>query len=154
MCVHTWEGPAIYQIWTVNQGNSNDWPKETWKKCLIKVIQAATRVQLSNSLSLRAPVCLSTQTVLFYFSINTLPVSLLSIFGGILFCKAEGPGPLSLTTDLVTRIWCFHRRNPASVAGWEPQPLQAKATQDHIPRLVHRQADSLPLSDQRSPIHC
>ena len=124
------------------------------EKCLIKVIQAATRVQLGDSLFLRAPVCLSTWTVLFYFSINTLPVSLLSIFVGILFCKAEGPGPLSLTTDLVTRIWCFHQRNPASVAGWEPQPLQAEATQDHIPRLVHRQADSLPLSDQRSPIHC
>ena len=126
----------IYQIWTVNQRNPNDWPKETRKKCLIKVIRAATRVQLSDSLSLRPPVCLSTCTGLFFLSINTLPVSPLSIFVGILFCKAEGPGPLSLTTDLGARIWYFHRHTLVSISGWEPKPcskpLQAEATRDHI----------------------
>ena len=37
--------------------------------------------------------------ILYSFSlfINTLLVSLLSIFVGILSCKAEGPGPFSLT---------------------------------------------------------
>ena len=118
MRAYTWEEPVIYQIWTVNQRNPNDWPKETRKKCLIKVIRAATRVQLSDSLSLRPPVCLSTCTGLFFLSINTLPVSPLSIFVGILFCKAEGPGPLSLTTDLVTGIWCFtDATRPQSLAG-------------------------------------
>ena len=27
MCVHTWENLEIYQIWTVNQANQQDWPK-------------------------------------------------------------------------------------------------------------------------------
>ena len=27
-CMHTWEDPEIYQIWTVNQANQNDWSKE------------------------------------------------------------------------------------------------------------------------------
>ena len=50
------------------------------------------------------------------------------------FCKAEGPGPWSLTSGLVARIWCFLCCNPASVSGWEPKPrskmLQAEATWD------------------------
>ena len=44
--MHTWEDPEIYQIWTVSQANQNDWPKETWNKYPIKVIQTAMRVQL------------------------------------------------------------------------------------------------------------
>ena len=32
---------------------------------------------------------------------------------GNFFCKAEGPGPLLLTTGLVARIWCSHCRDPA-----------------------------------------
>ena len=38
-------------------------------------------------------MCLSPRTVLCFLLINTLLVSLLSIFVGILFCKADGPGP-------------------------------------------------------------
>ena len=51
MHANTWEDPEIYQLWTVNQTNQNDLPKETWKKCPIKVIQTAMRVWLSPSLS-------------------------------------------------------------------------------------------------------
>ena len=40
---HAREDPEIYQIWAVNQTNQNDWPKESRKKCPIKVIQTATR---------------------------------------------------------------------------------------------------------------
>ena len=40
----------------------------------------------------------------------------------ILFCKVEGPGPLSLTVGPVARIWCFHHRNSDPVSGWEPKP--------------------------------
>ena len=47
--MHTWEDPEIYQIRTVNQANQSDWSKEPRKKCLIKVIQSATKVQLSDS---------------------------------------------------------------------------------------------------------
>ena len=50
MCEHTWEDPEIYQIWIVNQADLNDWPKEIQKKCLIKVIQTAKMVQLSDCL--------------------------------------------------------------------------------------------------------
>ena len=70
------------------------------------------------TLSLSLPMCLSTCTVFFFLLINTLLVLPLSICVGILFCKAEDPGPLSLTTDLVTRIRCCHCCDPSqSLAG-------------------------------------
>ena len=51
---------------------------------------------------LSLPGHLSTHTVLiFSLLINTSLVSLGSIFVGILFCKDEGPGLLSLTTGLL-----------------------------------------------------
>ena len=28
MLMHTWKDPEILQIWTVNQANHDDWPKE------------------------------------------------------------------------------------------------------------------------------
>ena len=39
------------QALNVNQTDQNDWPKKTWEQCPIKVIQTATRVKLSDSLS-------------------------------------------------------------------------------------------------------
>ena len=54
----------MYQIWTVNQANENDWPKETWKKCSVKAIQTTTSA-CSETVSQSLPVCLSTCTVLF-----------------------------------------------------------------------------------------
>ena len=66
----------------------------------------------SGSLPLSLPKCLSICTVLF-FLINTSLASLLSVFVEILFCKVQGPGPLSLTTGLVARIWCSHYHDPA-----------------------------------------
>ena len=131
--MHTWEDPEICQIWTVNQANQSDWLKGTWKKYIRKVIKTATRVQ-TQRLSLSSPVCLSTCTVLFFLLTNTSLISLLSVFVGILFCIAKGPGLLLLTTDLVARIWCFHHCNPAPVSSWErkphSKPLQAEATGD------------------------
>ena len=47
--------------------------------------------------------------------------SLLSMFMEVFFCKAEGPGPLSLTTGLVARIWCFNHHNLALISGWKPK---------------------------------
>ena len=109
-----WEDPELYQIWTVNQTNQSDCPKETQKKYPIKVIQTTLRAWLSNSgtLPLNLPVCVSTHTVLFFPLINTLLAMLLSIFVEFLFYKAEVPGPLSLTTCLLSRIWCFHHYDP------------------------------------------
>ena len=43
------EDPEISQIKAVNPANQNDWPRETQKKCPIKVIQTATRAPPSDS---------------------------------------------------------------------------------------------------------
>ena len=77
----------------------------------------------SGTLSLRLPVCLSTHTVPFFLLVNTLLVSLLSIFVGILSCKAEGPGSMSSITGLVVRIWCSHHRDLVSITGWGTEAL-------------------------------
>ena len=58
----------------MNQTNQNDWPKETWKKCPIKVIQTAMRLWLSPSFSLSLPVCLS--MLCFYCSVDNFCLSL------------------------------------------------------------------------------
>ena len=69
-----------------------------------------------------------------FLLINTLPASLPSTFVEIIFCKAEGPGPLSLTAGLVARIWFFYHCNLTLISGWKPKPhsklLQAEVTQD------------------------
>ena len=70
MSMHTWEVPEIYQIQTQNQAKQSDWPKEIQKKCPIKVIQTATSVWLSHSLS-SLLTCLFTCSVLFFLLINT-----------------------------------------------------------------------------------
>ena len=99
---------------TVNQANQNDWPEGPWKKYPIKVTQTAMRVQLRDSPSESAYVSVHMYCTLFPL-INT---SLLSVFVEILFYKAKGPGPLSLTTDLMARIWCFTAAvQPQSLAG-------------------------------------
>ena len=126
--------PEIYQIWIVNQASKSNRPKETWKKHPIKVIQTAMWVRFNKILSLSLPVCLLTWTVLFFLLINTLLALLLPIFVEILFCKAEEPGSLFLTTGLVARMWCSHHRDPDSISAWKPKPyfklFQAEATQD------------------------
>ena len=134
MHAYAWEGSEIYQIWTVNEANQSDWPKETQKKCPVKVIQTAMRAW-PGTLLLSLPLYVSTHTILFFLIINTWLVSVLSIFVGIHFCKAKGPRPLSLTAGLVPRIWCFHCHYTASISSWKPKPcskpLQAMAAQDH-----------------------
>ena len=104
----------------MNQVNQHDWPKGTGKKYPIKVIQTITRAQLRDSPFKSARVSL------FFLLINTLLALLLSVFVGILFCKAEAPGPLSLATDLVARNWCFHRRNPAQSLAGNPAPSHCR----------------------------
>ena len=45
---------------------------------------------------------------------------------GILFCKAERSGPLSVTTGLVARVWWCCGCDPASISGWvETTPDQS-----------------------------
>ena len=56
MHVSTWEDPERNHVRTVKQ--ANHWPKETRKKCPMKVIQTTTKARLSNSgtLPLSLPV--------------------------------------------------------------------------------------------------
>ena len=123
-----WEDPEIHQM-TVNQVDQNDWPKETQKK--YPVNQTTTMsVWLSNSGTL--PLSLSTATVLVFLLINTSHASLLSVVVEIPFCKAKGPGPLSLTTVPVARIWFFHRHDPAQSLVGNQALLQAVAGQGHL----------------------
>ena len=97
---------------------------------------ADTNQPPSLSLSLSLWVCVSTYMycTLFFLLINTLFVSLRSVFVAILFCKAERPRPLSLTTGLVIRMWWSDCCNLSSISNWGPKlrfkQLQAKATQD------------------------
>ena len=90
-----------------------------------------------ETLPLSLPGCLSTCTILFFLLANTLLASLLSVFVEIIFSKARGPGPLSLTTNLVARIWCFHYRNLASVFGWEPKP-HSSFCRPRPPKIIMR----------------
>ena len=84
----------------------------------------------AGPLPLSLPLYLPTCTV-FFLLIHTSLTSLLSLFVGILFCKAEGPDPLSLATALVTGIWCFLHYNGAG----NPSPTQAVAGWGHL-RLI------------------
>lgn len=83
---------------------------------------------------------------------------------------AEGPGPLSLSTGLVAKIWCFHccdlslpPRLGAQALG--SKPLQAKAGhlkstrtmgeddgdgREHTPRLHHKAMQVMPCTEHSS----
>ena len=128
----TWEDPEIYQIWTVNQANQNDWLKETQKRCPIKAIQTSMRVRLSHSVS--PWVCLCVQPhVLYIFPLSKYSTCFVTFpLCEILFCKAEGPGVLSLTTGLVAGIRCFHLCDPAQSLSVNQAPLQAISSWGHL----------------------
>lgn len=120
-CVHTWEvDPEIYQIWAMNQANQNDWSKETWKRYPIKVIQ--TRGCDSSDSHPESSCVTVHKYCTFPLLINALLAPLFSIFAEILLCKAKGSGPMSLTTGLIARIWCFHCHNPAQFLVGNPRP--------------------------------
>ena len=81
-------------------------------------------------------MCLSTRTVLFFLLINTSLASLLSICVEILFCKAEGLGPLSLTTALMAGIWRSPHHEPAQPLAGNPRLPEIKVTfQKSHPKL-------------------
>ena len=128
----------MFSIWTVNQKNQNDYPKEKWKKCPIRVIQTAMRAQLSDSPWVH--LCVYPTGTAFFFPLYKHFASLLSVFVEILFCKAIGPGSLSLTTGLVARIWCFYCYDSAqSLAGspslasrhWRLRPHKSRLIASH-----------------------
>ena len=115
MHLHTGKNLEIYQKWTLNQANQNDWTNETWKKCPMKVIQATMRVLLS----LIPPVCLSICTL---FPPNKhFTCFITCLLCGNYFLQSWEARVLSLRT--------------ASISGREPKPLfkllQAEVTRDH-----------------------
>ena len=96
--------------------------------------------QLRDSPSESAKMSIHTYCILFFLLRNTLLASLISILVEILFCKAKGPGPLSLTTGLVARIWCFYCYDSAqSLAGspslasrhWRLRPHKSRLIASH-----------------------
>ena len=70
------------------------------------------------SLSRILPVVLS------FFPLNKYPTCFTILFlCGNSFLQSWRPGPLSLITGLLARIWCSHCCNPTSVSGWESKPF-------------------------------
>ena len=146
MRVHTWEDPEIYQIWTVNQANQNDWSKETWKKYPIRVIQTATRVRLSDSLPIWVLLCDCPHVLYFSLLNKCFTCSIAFHLCGNSFLQSQRirayiTDHWSSCEDLV-----FSLPQPSPISGGEPKThfktLQAKATGDHHhmlhePRLSH-----------------
>ena len=58
MRVHAWEDPETYQMWTLNQANQNDWPKETLHVSDLNYLKG-------TALPLNLPMCLYTRTYTF-----------------------------------------------------------------------------------------
>lgn len=83
---------------------------------------------LSTSQSAR--VSILTHTVNFLFLLRNTWFCLYFPSSEILLRKAEKPESLSLTINLVSRIWCAQHCDPASISDWETKPLQAQAAQD------------------------
>ena len=112
LCIHgsslryTKYGLCTRQIKMTDQRKPRKNAPYNWFKLLCWATQ-------THPLSL--PVCLSTCIVLFLLLVNTLLTSLLSVFVEILFWKVKGSGLLSLTSDLVARIWCCDHCEPQSL---------------------------------------
>ena len=151
MGVPTWEDPEIYQIETENQANQDDWPKETWKKCPIKVIQTATTGKIQGLWV--CPYVYPHVLYSFFLLINILLASLLSIFVEILLWKAEGPELSSLTTSLAASICCFHCCNPAQSLAGNPSSVSSCCKLKSPDQVT--QSDSIPVIGATSvPDYC
>ena len=76
--------------------------------------------------------CVPTHTVFFFLLINTLLVSLFSIFVGILFWKPKGPGPCHWRTHPVDRIQCLLPWRDLNLWPGTETLLQAALGQGHL----------------------
>ena len=84
------------------------------------------------TLSLSPPACLPTHIVFFFLLINTLLVSLFSIFVGFLFWKPKGPGPCHWRTHPVDRIQCLLPWPDLNLWPGTETLLQAAVSQGHL----------------------
>ena len=138
MHAHTWENSEIRQIQILNQAKQDDWPKETQKKCPIKVIQTTLRAQLS----LWACTCIYPHVLFFLPTKHFTCFTTFCLYVQIPFCTGDRSQschwPLVLG-GLVARIQYFHwlhvsgqKAKPCS------KPLQAEASQDqNHPYTIH-----------------
>ena len=132
MHVHTWDYLNIPNMncergklnWLV-EGKLEEMP------FTIKVIQTARRVRLRDPLLESSS---PSSTVLFSYN-KYLTCSTTYFLCGNSFLQSWRPGPLSLTTGLLARLWCSHRCNPTSISGWEPQPFW-ELLQAEIPEVT------------------
>ena len=86
MCMPSQKVPEIYQIQTRNQAKQEHWPKETWEKCPIKVIQTTMRAWLSE------PTCVCIHVYSFFLLIVYFSIAF-HHYVKIHFYSADGPGP-------------------------------------------------------------
>ena len=134
--------PEIYQIWTVNQAKQNAWLKETLKKGPIKALQLSWGCN-SATLSLPESACVSIHMhCTFSLLINTLLVSLLSLFVKFFSAKPKGEGschwPLVwwLGSGVFSGLW------PSPISGWEQRPTPSHC-QLRPPEINMREKESL-----------
>ena len=85
----------------------------------------------SGTLPRSLPVCLCIHAVLFSLLIEHFACFTTLIFVEVLSCRAEGPGPLSLTTGLVAGIQRFMAATQPRSLNGNPSPLQAVAGRGH-----------------------
>ena len=149
MHTHTWKGPEVHQIWTVNQASQNNRSKETEKKCPIKVIPTATRARFRDSLSEPA-VCLSTCTTLFFpLSKHSTCFTTFHLCGN---CFLQSWRPSALMPSLVARIGASTVATQLSLCLGTQALFQAAASWSH---LTVTQSDSVPVIEATSvPAYC
>ena len=106
-------------------GKSKWLTKETWNKCPIEVLQTSTRAWPRDSGSLPKSTHVSTHTYGAFFPLDEYSTWFTTFcLCGNSFLQRQKPGPLLLTTGLVARIWCSHRRDAAQSLAGNPSPAQ------------------------------
>ena len=156
MYAHTWEDTEIHQIWTVKQaikwfteGKPEEIPHKSNWDCHEGVTQ-----WLPLSLPESAHVPIYTYCT-FFLLINTYFTTFRRC--GNSFLQRRGPGPFSLTTGLVARIWCFHHHDPAQSLAGNPSPapsccrLGPSAIKTTTMRSTHNTASRKQFTQQLKP---
>ena len=94
---HVWEDPEINQIQTQNQAEQGDWPKETWKKCPVKVTESTVSAH-----SLWAHLCVYSHALYSFLPNKCFTCFIaLCLYVEIHFYPADGPRPCHWPLPLV-----------------------------------------------------
>ena len=117
-CQCTHEDPAIYLMWTVNQANRNDWPKDTRKKCPIKIIQPDLQALLRAWPSESAWKPIHTYCTLFPLNKYLTGFTTFRLHGKSFLQSLRAR---ALVTVRWSRGWDPGLSWPRQVSGWEPK---------------------------------